>query len=455
MTPATPREPWERLEALLAAGDAHALQSFLDTLPPAEAGRALSRLDDEVQGRLLALLDPEAAAHLLEPMSDTQAADLIEELPPAQAAGIVEELPSADQADVLGELDHADAEAILARMEPEDAAGARRLMQYAADTAGGIMITEYLAFPEHWTVADVTGDLRTHGAQYSDFDVQYTYVTSADGALVGVLRVRDLLLARGDEPVNRIMIPSPLSVDVRTSLQPLEQLFDEHAFLGMPVVDAQRRLVGVVRRAAVEEALRDQATATFLKFSGLIGEDELRTMPLGRRASRRLSWLSINIVLNILAASVIALYQDTLAAVIALAVFLPIISDMSGCSGNQAVAVSIRELSLGLVKPYEFLRVALKEGGIGLINGLALGVLLGGVAFAWKGNTMLGLVVGGALMLNTCVAVLLGGLIPLGLKRLRLDPALASGPILTTVTDMCGFFLVLSFATAVLPRLAP
>jgi magnesium transporter len=136
-------------------------------------------------------------------------------------------------------------------------------------------------------------------------------------------------------------------------------------------------------------------------------------MPLMIRAGRRFSWLSINIVLNIIAASVIAYYQDTLAAVIALAVFLPMISDMSGCSGNQAVAVSMRELTLGLIRPKEILRVITKELGLGALNGLALGLLLGGVAVLWKGNPFLGLVVGGALMANTMLAVTFGGVLPL------------------------------------------
>ena len=176
-------------------------------------------------------------------------------------------------------------------------------------------------------------------------------------------------------------------------------------------------------------------------------------MPLLARSGRRLSWLSLNIVLNIAAASVIALYQDTLTAVIALAVFLPMVSDMSGCSGNQAVAVSMRELSLGLVRPTEIMRVLGKEISLGILNGLALGILLGGVAYLWKGNPFLGLVVGGALAVNTIVAVCLGGLIPLLLKRIKLDPALVSSPLLTTVTDMCGFFFVLSFASLLINRL--
>ncbi len=203
----------------------------------------------------------------------------------------------------------------------------------------------------------------------------------------------------------------------------------------------------------MEAALAGRSDSDFLKSQGIVGGEELRSMPTYRRSTRRLSWLSVNILLNVLAAGVIAMYQDTVAAVIALAVFLPIISDMSGCSGNQAVAVSIRELSLGLTHPRDLLYVWLKELKVGLINGSVLGLILGSVAWIWQGNPWLGLVAGGALALNTLVAVSIGGIIPLVLKRLNRDPALASGPILTTVTDMCGFLLVLSFATALLARL--
>ena len=213
------------------------------------------------------------------------------------------------------------------------------------------------------------------------------------------------------------------------------------------------RLVGVVLPSAIDEAVNKQKTKTFLRLSGIIGGEEFRTMPLLLRSGRRLSWLSMNIVLNIIAASVIALYQDTLAAAITLAVFLPMVSDMSGCSGNQAVAVSMRELSLGLVRPGELLWVLAKEAKVGVINGLILGLILCGVALVWKGNPWLGLVVGSALAANTLVSVTLGGILPLVLKRFKLDPALVSSPLLTTVTDMCGFFFVLSFASLMLPKL--
>ncbi len=452
MTDTIETQPWDQLAGLIAAGNATEVRRLLDRLPSGDVALTLSRLTDEDRGALLLLLGPEAAASLIEPLSDAQTRRIIEELPPEQAATIVEELPSAEQADVLGDLATADAAAILEHMPEAEATVTRQLLQYPPHTAGGLMITEYVSYNVQLTVGDLVDDIRRNSERYYDYDIQYCYVTDAGGRLIGVLRLRDLLMARHSQQVSSIMV-KPLSIHVAANLEEVKQFFDDHAFLGVPVTDQDGVLLGVVRRSDVAEALGEKATEDFLAVSGLIGEDELRTMPLLMRARRRLSWLSINIVLNVIAASVIAFYQDTLAAVIALAVFLPIISDMSGCSGNQAVAVSIRELTLGLVRPYEFFRVVLKEGAVGLINGLVLGVLLGAVAVLWKGNIYLGLVVGAALMLNTLLAVLLGGLIPLGLKAARQDPALASGPILTTVTDMVGFFLVLSFASVMLALL--
>ena len=173
-------------------------------------------------------------------------------------------------------------------------------------------------------------------------------------------------------------------------------------------------------------------------------------MPLTLRSRRRLSWLSLNIVLNLMAASIIMLHEETIAAVIALAVFLPIISDMSGCSGNQAVAVSMRELTLGVTRPRDIFRVLFKECSLGIVNGIVLGIIIGLVAFVYEGDWMFSFVVGAALAANTLVAVCIGGAVPLLLKGLKTDPALASGPILTTVTDMCGFLIVLTLASVAL-----
>ena len=315
------------------------------------------------------------------------------------------------------------------------------------------MVTELLRYSEFLTVGDVVKDMRARADEYRDYDVQYGYVCDQEGRLTGVLRMRDLLLASNKLPIKELMIDDPLSVKEETPLEELADFFEGHHYLGVPVIDGSRVLLGVVQQAAVAEAWSERQGSDFLKTQGIIGGEEIRSMPFIRRSSRRLAWLSLNIVLNVIAASVIAAYQDTLSAVIALAVFLPIISDMSGCSGNQAVAVSLREIALGLVRPHEIWRVWLKEISVGLFNGAALGILLSAVAFLWQGNIYLGIVVGVALCINTMVAVTIGGIVPLVLKRFDIDPAVASGPILTTVTDMCGFLLVLGIATLCLPRL--
>lgn len=445
--------PWNTISDLLAVGDAVGLTKFIDSLSPTETARAISRLTEEEQLHLLGLLSPEDAADMIEDISETQAADLVEDMPTEQAAAIMEEMTSDHLVDVLGEMDDDASQAILAKMDSDDAKEARKLLDYAPDCAGGLMISEFLAYEVNHTIQDVLDDLQDNRSKYVDYNVQYFYVVDRKGKLVGVLRLQDLLFPSRETRLAKVMISSPLSVSDHASLRELKDFFDGHHLFGVPVVDHENHLVGVVMPGAIEEAVHKKKTKSILQLSGIIGGEEFRTMPLLSRSGRRLSWLTINIVLNIIAASVIALYQDTLAAAITLAVFLPMVSDMSGCSGNQAVAVSMRELALGLVRPTELLWVLAKEAKIGIINGLTLGFLLGGIAFLWKGNPWLGIVVGGALAVNTLVSVTLGGMLPLVLKRLKLDPALVSSPLLTTVTDMCGFFFVLSFATALMTKL--
>ena len=441
-----------QLRGLVEQSQFEAVEQILDARRPTERTRLLSRLSLEEKQELLTHIKLDDAADLLHEMPELQAVKLLDGIEPSQAAHILEELPKDEQADLVGELSIKSMNAILAEMPRSDASKIRSLVEYDDEVAGGIMIVEHLAFRELDTVGGVIEYMRSHVDELSDFSVQYVYVVNAKNQLLGVLRLRDLLLSPNNTEISKIMIADPVSVDVSTSLQSLHAFFVEHSFIGLPVVDASDGLVGVLRRGDVEEAMAEHFADDFRKAQGIVSE-EIRTMPLAVRSRRRLAWLSINILLNIAAASVIAFYQETLSQVIALAVFLPIISDMSGCSGNQAVAVSMRELSLGLVNPNEVLRVWLKEISVGLINGFALGILIAGVAILWQGNPWLGGVVGLAMMVNTIIAVSLGGTLPLIMRWFKLDPALASGPILTTVTDMCGFFLVLGAATIFLEYL--
>jgi len=445
--------PWSEISKMLdQAGTAGEIEAFLDDLGPTEMLHTVFSLSPDDQRALLSTLTPNRAASLVGEFPDGHAADLIEDMSAADVAPIVVEMASDHRADVLSELDSSDADAIIAELDEEDASEVRELISYEPDQAGGLMMTEFASYPMAKTVREVVDDLTGDAVDYQLLTVHYVYVVVKARKLKGVIRLRDLVFADPEKKIGEIATPA-LSVAPDTGLSELEEFFGEHDIAAVPVVDKRGNLLGIVRRRALLEAITERAEADHLKAAGIIGGDELRSMPVFLRSRRRLAWLSVNIGLNILAASIIAIYEDTLTAVIALAVFLPIVSDMSGCSGNQAVAVSMRELTLGAALPKDVMRVWRKEAVVGLINGLALGILLGLAAWAWKGNPVLGLVVGGALAANTIIAVSIGGTVPLVLRRLKLDPAVASGPLLTTVTDMCGFFLLLSIASMVLPSL--
>lgn len=441
----------EQIRKYLIAKDPISLGELLDPLPLSDALREVLLFSAEDRDILLSLLPAELAAELVEEAPTELAADLVERLRSDTAAQIIDELGSDVQADVIGEMDEQDAEAILAEMDKDAAADVRRLAAYDDETAGGLMAAELFTFKKKDTVADVLKRFASGEEDFERYQGQHPYILDQRGKPVGVVSLRGLLTAKRKALLSEIMV-KPLTVDVNDTLDHLRDIFEAHDFLGIPVVEANGKLVGAVSRYAVDEALLERAESDSLKLQGVFGE-EVRSMPLIIRSRRRLAWLSANIVLNIIAASVISAYEATLTAVIAIAIFLPMVSDMSGCSGNQAVAVTMRELSLGLVKPIDAFRVWIKEVSVGLINGTVLGILIGIVAWVWKGNPFLGLVIGLALSLNTLIAVSIGGVVPLLLKRIGQDPAVASGPLLTTITDMAGFFLVLSLATYFMPYL--
>ncbi len=443
-----PESTTETIRRLLEGEDGDALSALLDPLPLSDALRELLLLSPDERDAVLSLVSLELAAALIEEAPTELAVDLVRRMEASQAAAIIDELDSDVQADVIGELKAADAEAILSELDAEDAEDVRRLAEYDDDTAGGLMVAEAFTFLETDTVGKVLRGLSTDDDDFERYRGQHPYIVDAEGRPIGVVSLRGLLTSKRSAKLPEIM-STPITVPVDMGLDALQDIFDENPFLGLPVVEADGTLVGVVSRAAVDFAILERAETESMRRQGVVG-DELRSMPLQLRARRRLAWLSANIVLNIIAASVISAYEETLAAVIAIAVFLPMVSDMSGCSGNQAVAVTMRELALGLVRPVDAFRVWMKEASVGLINGIALGILIGIVAWVWKGNVYLGVVIGVALALNTLIAVSIGGVVPLLLKRFKQDPAVASGPLLTTITDMAGFFLVLSLASVMM-----
>ena len=448
----TPR--WKLLHDAVEASDSEAAHDILEAASVDDQRRMVGLLDSEHRDALCALLPVDETAELIENMAEAQAVDMLEEMPVELAADVLEELGPDVSGDLLRELDEDSSEAILAEFDDtKESDEIRERVSYAWDSAGGLMSDRVVSFRENTTVAEVLTELGEHAEDYTDDEVQYFYVVDETEMLKGVLALRNLVLGRRALEIGKLMINDPTSVAVDMELELLHDMFESKNYLAFPVVDGEGKLLGIVTKDAMQEAMSDTQTDSYLKASGIVGGEELRSMPLKERCIRRLAWLGPNILLNLLAASIIANYQDTLQAVIALAVFLPMVSDMSGCSGNQAVAVSIRELTLGIIKPRDYFRVLMKEIWLGLNNGIVLGIVLGTLVTVWQGNIYFGMVIGGALMLNTILSVSIGGIVPLLLRKFKADPALASGPILTTCTDMSGFFLVLSLADAAMSKL--
>ena len=440
----------ESLQQAVQAANEQQLADIVESIPSQEVLRQVSMMAADERGELISSLPPETAAELIEDAPTDLAASIVETVDSTVAAKIMEELHTDTQADIVQDIKEANAEAILSVMDAESAEDVRKLSQYPQNTAGGLMELEVFSFGLDNTIGDVFKRLVEGDDEFERYRGQHPYIIDKAGKLVGVVSLRDMLRSRRATPLSEIM-SSPISVFPETDHETLAIMFDEYPFLGIPVVDSAGILLGVVSRTEFSEAELQRAEHQSMSMQRT--SEELRSMPLLLRSRRRLAWLSSNIVLNIIAASVISAYEETIAAVIAIAVFLPMVSDMSGCSGNQAVGVSMRELTLGLTRPQDLFHVLKKEFSVGVINGIVLGILIGVVAWIWKDNAYLGVVIGMALALNTLVAVSIGGTVPLMLKRFGIDPAVASGPLLTTVTDMAGFFLVLSLATVFMPQL--
>lgn len=440
----------KNLQAAVEAADEKQIADIVKSISSQEALRQASLMNADEREQFLSILVPETAAELVEEAPAELAVAMIKDLDSSVAAKIMEELQTGTQADIVQDMETSDAEAILSEMNSDIAEDVRRLALYEAETAGGLMDLEVFSFLSDESVGTVLKRIVDSDDEFERHRGQHPYILDKSGKLVGVVSLRDLLRSKRSMILSEIMT-LPISVSPDVTQDNLVTLFDENPFLGLPVVDHEGMILGVVSRIELSDAELERAELQSL-FRQRTG-DELRSMPTLLRSRRRLAWLSSNIVLNIIAASVISAYEETLAAVIAIAVFLPMVSDMSGCSGNQAVGVSMRELSLGLTRPIDLFHVLKKELGVGIINGVVLGILIGIVAWIWKDNMFLGLVIGLALSVNTLIAVSIGGTVPLILKRFGIDPAVASGPLLTTVTDMAGFFLVLSLASLFMPQL--
>lgn len=413
---------------------------------PADIAEVLANLSDTQAVELLhRLYLRKAAAEPLGEMEPEDSAELFSELDPQEAIKILSRMDPDDAVDLLEELPAAEQQKILSQLGREDATILTDLLAYPSDTAGGLMSPEFVALSLNMSAQEAIGLLRQRVEEAET--VYYAYAVDDEGYLQGVLSLRDMALAQPATRLASLLQRDAISVPVDTDAEEVARLFDKYNYYALPVVDQQQKLIGIITIDDVLDVIREEATEDFLKFGGISGGEEYPHTPPRASIRRRLPWMAGNIILNIFAVSAIAIFEGTISRVVALAVIMPIISDMGGNIGLQALSVSIRGLAVGKVTIHELWQVARKELTVGIVNGLILGLQIGVIAYIWRGSFFLGAIAAVAMSLNTIAAGVLGATLPILLKWLRLDPAMMTGAILTTITDFAGFFIFLGLGT--------
>lgn len=423
---------------------------FLDEylkLHAADLADRLQRLELGEALDVLRQLPPDKAAAALAEVEEERMPDFLGAFDSLQLTEILRHVSPADAADLLQHLSPGVRRDVLTRLPAEIAEGLRSLLRYPEDTAGGIMSNRFIVLREDMVVEEVRELLRARAQEERTEDIAYLYVTDRDQRLIGIVSLRDLVFRRAERRMAEILNRNVKFVRVTDDQEELARQFEHYHYLGLPVLDAEGRLVGVVKASDALEVARKEATEDMQLLVGLSGEERALT-PWYQSIRWRLPWLYINLATAFLAAFVVGLFEDTIAQWTALAIFLPIVAGQGGNGGMQTLTVIIRDMALGEIAPGDGRRVLMKELILGLLNGLAIGVVVGLIGWWWKGSMTLGLVAGAAMLLNQLAAAAAGVMIPLGLKALRIDPALASSVFLTTVTDVAGFFFFLGLATA-------
>ncbi len=426
------------------------------------------RLDEYAQQHPADLADalerlahPEEAVQILRRLPKNSAADAFAELEPEairefstlltekELAAILEQLPHSKATDIIGELPPERQQGILETLPAHTASPLRNLLQYPDDTAGGIMSDQYIALNANGTIADALNQLRQN--QQAMKEITYLYVTDNRSKLIGVASFRDLVLRPQNEPIQNITNTRVTRLNLTDDQEEIARQFERYHFLGLPVVDAEERLVGVVNANQAIQIAREEATEDMQLMVGVSGEEHTLT-PWHKAVGKRLPWLYVNLATAFAAAAVVSAYESTIAQWTVLAVFLPIIAGQGGNAGMQTLTIIIRDLALGELNLGDGRRAILKELSLGLVNGIAIGAAVGIAGFLWKGDATLGFIIGIAMILNQLTAALAGVMIPLTLKWLRIDPALASSIFLTTLTDIGGFFFFLWLAAYALQQ---
>lgn len=411
----------------------HIIASFLNRLSVDECRAVLRNIPEIDASEILAEMDVETSAEIVAAMREWRAIRILEEFDPDDAA------------DLISELDETDRIRLLSKLTPETAKKVRALLKYAPDTAGGVMTPNFVSVNDSMTIEQAIQEVRRMKDKVTE--VSHIYVVDSQRKLKGILSMRDLVLAEPKDKVADIMntqiegVCSPQEDREKVALTMGElNLYD------LPVVDDQGRLLGIVEHDDVIDIIQDEATEDFQKLVGA-GADETIHDDLLFSVRRRSPWLFVNLLTAIMGATIISLFQEEIKHLTLLAVFMTTIASLAGNTGAQTLAVAIRSMAVGDIESFDNLRICIKEGAKGILNGILVGVVASLAVLALTKEMKMASVVLLAMILNMGLGGLAGAFIPLMLKRFGFDPAQSSSIFLTGLTDVCGFLIFLSLGT--------
>ena len=421
----------------------------IDEIHPVDFLEALGEFDDDPL-IILEKLPDEYVALLLDYAEDDEKFNLLSLFSKNRQAQIISEMSSDELVDLLGTLDEDEQNEIITNMNTEEVEEVKALLSYDPESAGGIMATEFISIKETDTVNETINYLRTMAPDSET--PYYIYVVDDLDVLKGVVPLRQIIVSTPDTLIKDIMIENIISAPVDMDQEEVSHIFDKYGFMAIPVVDHNGEILGIITVDDVMEIMKEEYTEDMFRLAGLDEEEKVAGTVIGAIKSR-LPWLLVNLVTATLAAKTVSLFENTIAQIVALATFMPMVAGMGGNAGSQTLTLIIRGIAIGEINYENQADILKKEIAIGIINGLCIGLVVGVLGYFWVGSISFGFVIGTAMLLNLIVATISGYLVPVLLKKVGIDPALASAVFVTTVTDVLGFFFFLGLATVMLQYL--
>jgi magnesium transporter len=444
----------DSVKRLIRLGATANLVNLLQKQHPADLAQVFSDLGEKDRHASFALLvdrNSKLAMEALSELGPEGGAALLADRSPEEIARLLHDLPSDDAAAIIDNLPEPVSAAVLELIEKRPGDEVGDLLEYDEQTAGRIMNPKVFALSEDMTAGEAITTLQ--GSRDVEM-VFYLYVVDARRHLVGVISLRRLLLVSPPTPLKRIMTTDLISVRTDTDQEEVARLVASYNLLAIPVVDEENKLVGVITVDDVIDVIKDEATEDVYRLAGVAGDDRVFSTA-GESLRKRVPWLQVNLVTAFLAASVVALFEGKIKDVPVLAVFMPVVAGMGGNAATQTLTVIVRGIALGELTWANSRKALLKEAAVGIGNGFACGIIGALVVWAWKGDLVLGLILCAAMVINMFIAATAGTVIPLALRAMKVDPALASSVFITTLTDVFGFASWLGLGTLFIKYLRP